>query len=70
MSVADSDPDDLDYLQAVLPVLLSYTEQVVFAVDLDRLVEVASRHGAHEPAWRFLNAMQTFRDNVELIEGP
>lgn len=61
---------DIEYLRQALPLLTAYTQQVVFAVDVDRLCRTASRIDAPVPQSRFLNAMRDFRAALELIEGP
>lgn len=70
LNAAEKADPDIEYLQHALPLLTAYTQQVVFAVDVDRLCRTASRIDAPAPQSRFLNAVRDFRTALELIEGP
>ncbi|MEV8636545.1 hypothetical protein AB0395_33345 [Streptosporangium sp. NPDC051023] len=52
------------YLRQTLPILVTYTRQVVLAVDVDRLHSTAMDEGLPADQVAFLAAMRTFQRSL------
>lgn len=59
---------DADYLRHAFPVLVTYTQQVVLAVDIERLCRLAAADTEDSPRCKFLEAMRDFVNTVAEID--